>query len=84
MFPYVDLTSFSIEVSEKDRRRKIHRFITMLRKISINVPFIEPLEKMPGYAKFIKDMLTKKRSDMSFEDDDRLQHCSAIAIRSLM
>ncbi|KAK4729438.1 hypothetical protein R3W88_022426 [Solanum pinnatisectum] len=38
---------------------------------------------MPGYAKFMKDLVTKKRS-VCFEDDDRLQHCSAIATRSLV
>ncbi|KAK4731313.1 hypothetical protein R3W88_024301 [Solanum pinnatisectum] len=43
----------------------------------------EAFEEMPGYAKFMKDMVTKKRA-VSFEDDDRLQHCSAIATRSLV
>ena len=38
---------------------------------------------MLGYAKFMKDMVTKKRS-VTFEDDDRMQHCSAIATRSLI
>ena len=38
---------------------------------------------MPGYAKFMKDLVTKKRS-VTFEDDDRMQHCSAIATRSLV
>ena len=37
---------------------------------------------MSGYAKFMKDLVTKKRS-LTFEDDDRMQHCSAIATRSL-
>ena len=37
---------------------------------------------MSGYAKFMKDLVTKKRS-VTFEDDDRMQHCSAIATRSL-
>ncbi|XP_049394609.1 uncharacterized protein LOC125858867 [Solanum stenotomum] len=37
---------------------------------------------MPGYVKFMKDLVTKKRA-VSFEDDDKLQHCSAIATRSL-
>ena len=36
-----------------------------------------------GYAKFMKDLVTKKRS-VTFEDDDRMQHCSAIATRSLV
>ena len=38
---------------------------------------------MLGYAKFMKELVTKKRS-VTFEDDDRLQHCSAIATRSLV
>ena len=55
----------------------------MLNQISINVSLVEALEKMPGYAKFMKDLVTKKRS-VTFVDDDRLQHCSAIATRSLV
>ena len=38
---------------------------------------------MPGYAKFMKDVVTKKRS-VTFVDDDRMQYCSAIATRSLV
>ncbi|XP_069144384.1 uncharacterized protein [Solanum lycopersicum] len=38
---------------------------------------------MPGYEKFMKDLGTKKKS-VTFEDDDTLQHCSAIATRSLI
>lgn len=35
------------------------------------------------YAKVLKDMVTKKRV-MSFEDDDKGQHCSGISTRSLV
>ena len=38
---------------------------------------------MSRYAKFMKDLVTMKRS-VTFKDDDRLQHCSAIATRSLI
>ena len=38
---------------------------------------------MPGYAKFMKDLVTKKRS-VTFEDDDIIQHWSSIATRSLV
>jgi len=53
----------------------------MLKQLSINVPLIEAFEQMPGYAKFMKD--TKKRL-ISFEDDDQMQHCSAISTRSFV
>ena len=38
---------------------------------------------MSGYDKFMKDMVTKKRS-VSFVNDDRKQHCSDISTRSLV
>ena len=53
----------------------------MFKQLSINDPFIEALEQMPGYAKFMKDRVTKKRS-LSFEYDDRMKHCTAIAKKS--
>ncbi|XP_069151891.1 uncharacterized protein [Solanum lycopersicum] len=52
-------------------------------KLSINVRLVEALEQVPDYTKFMKDQVTKKRS-VTFEDDDRMQHFSAIATRSLV
>ncbi|TIE41992.1 hypothetical protein DIZ51_16950 [Legionella pneumophila] len=34
----------------------------MMKSITINVPLVEALEQMSGYAKFMKDLVTKKRS----------------------
>ena len=42
----------------------------MLKQLSINIPLVEALEQMPGYAWFMKDLVTMKRS-VTFEDDDR-------------
>ena len=54
----------------------------MLKQLSINVPLVEALEKISGYSKFM-NLVTNKRS-VTFEDDDRMKHCSAIATRSLV
>ena len=56
---------------KKTEDGKYQRFIIMLKYLSINVLLIEDLEQMPGYAKFMKDMVIKKRS-VCFEDDDRM------------
>ncbi|XP_070013078.1 uncharacterized protein [Nicotiana sylvestris] len=32
-----------------------------MKSLSINVPLVEALEQMPGYAKFMNDLVTKKR-----------------------
>ncbi|XP_070042972.1 uncharacterized protein [Nicotiana tomentosiformis] len=34
----------------------------MMKSLSINVSLVESLEQIPGYAKFMKDLATKKRS----------------------
>ena len=56
---------------KKTEDGKYRRFITMLKQLPINVPLVEALEQMSGYAKFMKDLVTKKRS-VTFEDDDTL------------
>ena len=37
------------------------KFLNMFKKIEINIPFSEALGQMPHYAKFMKDILRKKR-----------------------
>ena len=74
---------FPQRLVKKTEDGKYRRFITMLKHLSINVPLVEALEQMPGYAKFMKDLVTKKRL-VTFEDDDRMKHCNAIATRSLI
>ena len=68
---------------KKTEDGKYRSFITTFKQLSINVHLVEALEQMSGYAKFMKDLVTKKRL-VTFEDDDRMKHCSAIATRSLV
>ena len=62
---------FPQRVVKKTEDGKYQCFITMLKQHSINFPLVEALEQMPGYPKFMKDLVTKKRS-VTFEDDDRI------------
>ncbi|XP_070030099.1 uncharacterized protein [Nicotiana sylvestris] len=48
--------------SKKNGENQFKRFIDMMKSMSINVPLFETFKKMPGYAKFMKDLVTKKRS----------------------
>ena len=54
-------TPFSQRLVKKKEDGKFWRFITMLKQLSINVPLVEALEQMPGYAKFMNDLVTKKK-----------------------
>uniref|UniRef100_M1DA48 Integrase core domain containing protein n=1 Tax=Solanum tuberosum TaxID=4113 RepID=M1DA48_SOLTU len=40
----------------------------MLRQLSVSIPLVEALEQMPGYAKFMKDLVTKKRA--AFDEEE--------------
>ena len=73
---------FPQRLVKKTEDGKYRRFITMLKQLSINVPLVEALEQMAGYAKFMKDLVTIKRS-VTFKDDDRMQNCSAIWVHSV-
>ncbi|KAK4724068.1 hypothetical protein R3W88_026847 [Solanum pinnatisectum] len=50
---------FPQRLEKKTEEGKYHKFISMLKQISINVPLIEALEQMLGYAKFMKDLKKK-------------------------
>ncbi|KAL4377400.1 hypothetical protein GQ457_02G025150 [Hibiscus cannabinus] len=39
----------------------------MLDQFHINIPFLEAIEQVPSYAKFLKDIVTKKRRADSYE-----------------
>ena len=48
-----------------------------------NIPFVEALEKMPGYVKFMKDILSKKRKLGDYETVPFLEECNAILLKKL-
>ncbi|XP_055823302.1 uncharacterized protein LOC129891844 [Solanum dulcamara] len=70
-------------MKKKAEDGKFLKFITMLKELSMNIPLIEALEQIPGYAKFMKYLVTKKRK-VTFDPVVNLHHCSAIAIRLLV
>lgn len=55
----------------------------MLKELSVNIPLEEALEQMPGYAKFMKNLIIKKIA-VSYEPVDNVYHCSVISNRSLV
>ncbi|XP_070031886.1 uncharacterized protein [Nicotiana tomentosiformis] len=48
-------------LAKQNGENQFKKFIDMMKSLSINVPLVEVLEQMPGYAKFMKDLVTKKR-----------------------
>jgi len=69
--------------SKREAERQFIRFTEILKNLQINIPFTEALQQMPTYARFLKEMLTKKRK---FSKDERVEleaGCSAIIQKSI-
>ncbi|XP_019453179.1 PREDICTED: uncharacterized protein LOC109354835 [Lupinus angustifolius] len=47
--------------SKKDKERQYTRFMDIFKNLQINIHFMEAMEQMLTYAKFMKDLLTRKR-----------------------
>ncbi|XP_070004089.1 uncharacterized protein [Nicotiana sylvestris] len=48
--------------AKQNSENQFKMFVDMMKSLSINMMLVEALEQMPGYAKFMKDLVTKKRS----------------------
>ena len=68
--------------SKKDKERQFSRFMDIFKRLQINIPFVEAMEQMPTYAKFMKELLTKKRR-FSEETVEVEAGCNAIIQKSL-
>ena len=58
---------FSCPLEKKGYEKKFQYFLDMLKKLHINIPFVDALEQMPLYVKFLKDILSKRRRLNEFE-----------------
>ena len=48
-------------LKKKAENKKFSKFMAIMKQLTVNVPLMEALEQMPNYAKFMKELLTKKR-----------------------
>ncbi|XP_070046522.1 uncharacterized protein [Nicotiana tomentosiformis] len=64
-------------LAKQNNENQFKKFIEMMKSLSINVPLVKALKQMPGYAKFMKDLVTKKRS-MNCETIKMTHQVSAI------
>ncbi|KAL4280231.1 hypothetical protein GQ457_03G025460 [Hibiscus cannabinus] len=54
------------------------KFLDILKQVHINLPLVEAIEKMPNYAKFLKDMVSKRTRLTEFETIAMTEGCMAM------
>ncbi|XP_016199652.1 uncharacterized protein LOC107640657 [Arachis ipaensis] len=58
--------------------QQFSKFLEVFKKLEINLPLAEALEQMPLYAKFLKELINKKRSWNEKETVILTQECSVV------
>ena len=64
---YMPPPPFPQRLKQHQEDSQFKKFIQIFKQLYINIPFTEALEHMPKYAKFMKDILSKKRRFSEFE-----------------
>ena len=63
--------------------QQFSKFMEIFKKLHINIPFVEELEQMSGYVKFMKDILSKKRKSGDYKTVAFSKECNAILQKKL-
>jgi hypothetical protein len=50
--PYNPLIPFPQRLAKSKSEGQFKKFIELLKKLHVNIPFLEPILQMPSYAKF--------------------------------
>ncbi|XP_051141296.1 uncharacterized protein LOC127258489 [Andrographis paniculata] len=53
---------FPTRLGKKDNSKRSDKFVHTFRSLQITIPFSDALSQMPHYAKFIKDIINRKRA----------------------
>jgi len=59
--PYMHPLQFPQRFARGKIESQFGKFLDMLKKLHVNVPFEDALSQMPLYAEFLKEILSKKR-----------------------
>ena len=58
---YTSVVPFPQRLQKARREEFFSKFLEIFKKIEINIPFTEVITQMTNYAKFLKDILSKKK-----------------------
>ena len=80
---YTPTVPFPQRLQKEKREEQFSRFLDIFKKIEINIPFAEVINQMPTYAKFLKEILSKKRKIAKEGIVNLTATCSAVTQQKL-
>ena len=73
--PYKPPIPYPQRLKQTQINKQYQKFIKVIEKHHVEIPFTEAITQIPSYAKFLKDILTNKRR----LDDPKPLECNAIS-----
>ncbi|XP_075101726.1 uncharacterized protein LOC107766846 [Nicotiana tabacum] len=74
---------FPQRLARKVDDSKLEKFYDILKQLSVNIPFVEAFQEMPGFAKYLKDLINKKKITQNKVVNVTHQVCSIIATTAI-
>ncbi|KAG5063732.1 hypothetical protein JHK85_004915 [Glycine max] len=74
---------FPQRLKNKSEDGQFDRFVEMLKRVHINIPFIEAISQMPKYAKYLIEIISNKGKLTNFATIGLNEECSGIVLRKL-
>ncbi|XP_050233378.1 uncharacterized protein LOC126681868 [Mercurialis annua] len=81
--PFVPKVPFPSRLRKVSDNQKFHKFLEIFKKLQINLSLAYALREMPQYAKFLKDIITNKRSWDNGATIALPESCSSIILSDL-
>ena len=60
--PYVPPVPFPGRLKQQQLEAQFAQFVEVFKKLQINIPLLDALKQIPSYAKFLKELLSNKRT----------------------
>ncbi|XP_021667187.2 uncharacterized protein LOC110655253 [Hevea brasiliensis] len=76
--PYQPPLHFPQRFQKAKLDKQFEKFLEVLQKLYINIPFTKALSQIFSYMKFLKEILSKKRKLQEYETVALIEECSAI------
>ena len=83
MQAYTPAVPFPQRLQKAKKEEQFSKFLEIFKKIEINIPFAEAINQMLNYAKFLKEILSKKKKIAEEGVVNLTATCSAVIQRSL-
>ncbi|XP_056691687.1 uncharacterized protein [Spinacia oleracea] len=81
--PIVPKLPFPHRMQKTKVDQQLGKFLAMVKNLEVTVPFTDLISQVPVYAKFLKEMITKKRDYGGVERVALTEECASVSVMPL-